>query len=186
MKYQFPNNSNAVALLGVILSFPAFSSDLARNELSRVSELSDDFNNVARVELKNAYESSATINQSHLFGSGNKALIRQSGYNNNANIDQIGGGNLSYIEQNGNDNYAAIYQAGWNNEGAIIQNGNQNRAVLSQTGIGLSETINQDGDGNMAFVIDKPNVNYSGFNINQSGNEQILIVNGMNKQITVH
>ncbi|MEI8596017.1 hypothetical protein [Photobacterium sp. Hal280] len=187
MKTQVINKS-VLFICGALFVSSASAFDLARNEFGYYDSELDGINgNASSVELSNATNSKVFIRQNSPQGwKGNKAMVRQSGNNNVAVANQNGVNNFAYLDQNGNDNIAAVYQNGWNNKGIIIQNGNENFAALVQNGNNSREYINQQGDGNKAVVVERPGVSYSGYNINQSGNEQLLIVNGMNKNISVH
>jgi minor curlin subunit len=184
------NIVSTLSLSGLLLiSFNsnAFSEDLAYNELRNLSELQSGFDNVAVVNLNNATNSNATIIQKS-FGNhkGNAAKIKQQGNDNNATIGQIGNGNRAYINQNGYNNEAAILQAGLYNDGIIIQNGDNNTAYLVQKGYGNEKVINQQNNDNTAYVVEKNNVRHSDYSVNQNGNDHIIIVNGMNKHISVN
>jgi minor curlin subunit len=181
---------NTLSLSGLLLvsfSTHAISEDLAKNELRSLSELQSGFDNVAVVNLNEAINSNATIVQKS-FGrhKGNAAKIKQQGRDNNATIGQVGNGNRAYINQNGYNNEAAILQAGFYNDGIIIQNGDNNKAYLVQKGYGNEKLINQQDNNNTAYVVEKSNVRHSDYSVNQNGNDHIIIVNGMNKHISVN
>ena len=94
--------------------------------------------------------------------------------------------NRALIDQNGNDNTAAILQYGYSNDGYIVQNGNDNEAYIVQKGQYMEHSINQQGNDNKAFIMDKRGVNYSSYSVEQSGSEQIILVNGMNRNISIY
>ncbi|MDO6706531.1 curlin subunit CsgB [Photobacterium sp. 1_MG-2023] len=183
MKYLRRINSGLFAL-SFICAQVSTAGELANNELNEVWG-SDD--NIASIEAYGATDSTAIIVQKSGGGlGGNQSKIKISGHDNFAYSHQEGYYNRSYIEQDGNENYAAIYQNGIGNDGSIEQYGNGNTAILSQSGIGHSDSITQHGDDNLAVVVNKPYVLFSGFDINQSGHESIMILNGMSRNISVY
>ncbi|MCM0147296.1 curlin subunit CsgB [Photobacterium galatheae] len=160
------------------------AGELANNELNHVYGTDS---NISSIEAYNAIDSTAMIIQKSPGNwGGNSSKIKISGIGNYASSFQEGHYNQAYIEQDGDGNYAAIKQYGIGNDGSIEQYGNRNIAVLSQNGIGHSDSITQHGDENIAVVVNKPHVLYSGFDIQQSGNETIMILNGMSRNISIY
>lgn len=100
-------------------------------------------------------------------------------------INQGGDANSASIDQYGNSNLAIIMQSGYGNTGSIIQDGNDNEAILSQSGVSLEGSISQSGNGNLAYIVDSGNVSMSGYDINQSGQSSLIIINGMNRNINM-
>lgn len=127
----------------------------------------------------------AFINQSSSLELGNTASINQNGNNNKSLITQGGEGNNANIDQYGNSNLAIIAQSGYGNDGSILQEGNENKAILSQSGDSLEGSISQTGNGNLAYIVDSGNVSMSGYDINQSGQSSLIIINGMNRNINM-
>lgn len=170
-----------------IFSFHAYGGDLALNELRDLSELQSGSDDLAVVELGEARNSLAMIEQVNgIYGKGNAAKISQQGNHNNAYIKQEGNGNRALIDQNGNDNTAAILQYGYYNDGYILQDGNNNDAYIVQRGQYIEYSISQQGDNNTAYLMDKRGVNNSSYSVNQSGSELIILVNGMNRNISIN
>lgn len=168
------------------VSFNVFSSDLAFNELGKLSELQLGYDNISSVEQNGAYNSTATVVQQNKYsGLGNAAKIKQSGSRNDAYIAQKGSGNKAYIDQNGDDNYAAVIEDGFDNTGVILQYGNNNKAAIIQKGSKNQGEIAQYGNDNKALIVQKSNVRYFKSDINQTGGQTHVIINGMNKSITV-
>ncbi|MBD8512489.1 curlin subunit CsgB [Photobacterium sp. CAU 1568] len=170
-----------------LITFSVFSvsganaGELAENELNHAWG-SD--GNISSIEAYGATDSTAIIVQKSSGGwGGNQSKIKMSGRGNFSYSHQEGHYNRSYIEQDGDNNYAAVSQHGFGNDGSIEQYGNGNIAILSQNGIGHSDSITQRGDENIAVVVNKPHVIFSGFDINQNGNESVLILNGMSRNI---
>ncbi|MGR6860692.1 curlin subunit CsgB [Aliivibrio salmonicida] len=177
-------------LLLAVSSYTYANGDLGINEfsspdeLTALSELNTSHDNNAIVELINSTNSRVVILQHNVNGVGsNKAKVQQTGYDNKANIIQIGGNNIGLITQNGINNSASLEQWGVNHEGAILQDGNNNIAHLKQTGNTQQNVINQTGDSNIAAAVNKNNG--SGFSINQTGNQGIILVNGMDRFISI-
>ncbi|MDD9174367.1 MULTISPECIES: curlin subunit CsgB [Aliivibrio] len=177
-------------LLLAVSSYTYATGDLGINEfnapdeLTLLSELNTGHDNNAIVELTNSTNSRVIILQHNVNGAGsNKAKVQQAGYNNNANIVQLGSNNTGLISQNGTNNSASLEQWGTNHEGAILQNGNDNIAHLTQTGNGKQNVVNQTGDSNIAAAVNKNNG--AGFSINQTGNQGIILVNGMDRFISI-
>jgi len=168
------------------ISFNVLSGDLAYNELSKLSELQLDYDNISSVKQNAAYNSTATVVQQNRYGGlGNAAKIKQSGSRNDAYIAQKGSGNKAYIDQNGDDNYAAVLEDGFDNTGVILQYGNNNKAAIIQKGSKNRGEIAQYGNDNKALIVQKSNVRYFKSDINQTGGQTHVIINGMNKSITV-
>ncbi|MEJ2766064.1 hypothetical protein VV869_19090 [Photobacterium sp. MCCC 1A19761] len=174
----------ALCITGV--AFHVHSSDLALNELKDLSEFQLGLDNSAVIDLEEASYNSAVIDQqSYGLNAGNAAKIKQRGNYNDAYIAQQGGQNIAYTNQNGEYNKAAITQDGYENEGVIYQLGNNNKAGIVQQGKRNKGTITQYGDDNTALIVQKSNVSQFRSNIRQSGGQTHVIINGMNKNITV-
>ena len=168
------------------ISFNVLAGDLAYNELSKLSELQLNYDNISSVEQTGAYNSTATVVQQNRYGGlGNAAKIKQSGSRNDAYIAQKGSGNKAYIDQNGDDNYAAVLEDGFDNTGVILQYGSNNKAAIIQKGSKNRGEITQYGNDNKALIVQKSNVRYFKSDINQDGGQTHVIINGMNKSITV-
>ncbi|MBB1312379.1 MULTISPECIES: minor curlin subunit, nucleator CsgB [Aliivibrio] len=181
---------NYLYLLMAVSSYTYADLDLGINEfnapseLTELSELNTGHNNNAIVDLTTSTNSRITIVQHNVSGAGNnKAKVRQAGYNNTAAVLQLGSNNTGLIVQNGTNNSASLEQWGVNHEAAILQNGNDNIAHLRQTGNGKQNAVNQTGDSNIAAAVNKNNG--AGFSINQTGNHGIILVNGMDRFISI-
>ncbi|WP_299018565.1 hypothetical protein [uncultured Photobacterium sp.] len=175
-----------VTIMMACANFNSQASDLALNELSHLSELQYGFDNYASVELDYALNSNVNIIQeNNSYGQGNSALVKQSGENNSASIEQYGGGNIAYIHQYGSGNAAYVSEYGYSNYGVIKQYGNNNEATIIQEGGNHQGEITQYNDDNKALVVQKSNVEYFKTDITQSGGQTHVIINGMNKNITI-
>lgn len=195
------NNKHSLALYSFAFLIylasenPALANlDLAKGELSINNDLITD--NIHHELHSNRNENSAYINiygksnyafinQSNSLELGNTASINQNGNNNKSLITQGGEGNNANIDQYGNTNLAIIAQSGYGNDGSILQEGNENKAILSQSGDSLEGSISQIGNGNLAYIVDSGNVSMSGYDINQSGQSSLIIINGMNRNINM-
>lgn len=167
-------------------SLNVYSSDLALNELSNLSELQIGYENMSSVELDGAYNSRVTIEQKKRHnGLGNAAKVKQSGNHNHALIVQDGNDNKAYVNQEGDYNFAAILEGGYGNYGVIQQYGNNNEAAILQHGQNNQGKITQYGDDNKALIVHKSNVQYFKSDINQTGGQTHVIINGMNKSIKI-
>lgn len=159
--------------------------DLGKSELSINEELSPDhIGNMANINISGEFNH-AYIEQNSSYKSGNIASINQNGRNNKSLINQGGEANSANIDQYGNSNLAIILQNGSGNNGSISQYGNENEAILSQSGDSLDGSISQLGNGNLAYIVDNSSVSMSGYNINQSGQQSLIIINGMNRNISM-
>ncbi|MCF7353294.1 hypothetical protein [Vibrio sp. CK2-1] len=162
--------------------------DLAKSELSPKDELITEATqtkyNVSYINISGE-SNIAYIKQSSDFDAGNTASITQKGNDNKSFINQGGDANSASIDQYGNSNLAIIMQSGSGNTGSIIQDGNENEAILSQSGVSLEGSISQSGNGNLAYIVDRGNVSMSGYDINQSGQSSLIIINGMNRNINM-
>lgn len=163
--------------------------DLAKSELSQRDELITKTTNQTKYNISDINISGesniAYIKQSSGFDAGNSASINQKGNENKSLINQGGDANSASINQYGNSNLAIIMQSGYGNTGSIIQDGNDNEAILSQSGVSLEGSISQSGNGNLAYIVDSGNVSMSGYDINQSGQSSLIIINGMNRNINM-
>lgn len=162
------------------------AGDLALNELSHLSELQYGYDNYASVELTDAYNGRVNIIQDdYNSGYGNSARVLQTGGNNTASVAQYGSSNIAYINQHGNRNTAYITEYGSGNSGLIKQYGNDNEAAILQEGDGNQGKIIQYNDDNKALIVQKSNVQYFKTDITQNGGQTHVIINGMNKGITI-
>ncbi|UXI02659.1 hypothetical protein [Photobacterium sp. TY1-4] len=178
--------SKLIALCISGVAFNVYSSDLALNELKDLSEFELGLDNSAVIELEESNYSSAMINQqSNGLKTGNSAKIKQRGNYNDAYIAQQGSKNVAYINQNGDYNEAAVSQDGYENVGVIYQLGNNNKAGIVQKGRRNKGNITQYGDDNTALIVQKSNVSQFRSDIRQTGGQTHVIINGMNKNITV-
>ncbi|MGB2078278.1 MAG: hypothetical protein ACPHV3_00735 [Vibrio sp.] len=183
-------------LFYLLFSFPVLANvDLLGNELGGISELSE---NQAQVYLAHSTAGQVTINQQGgQVGNPNQAFVGQTGYGNEATINQTGSGNTAKvvqlgvkndanIKQDGFDNTALIVQSGLFNSATIEQSGNGNNAYIGQVGLGQDEYLSQTGGENTFAFVDKKGVSYSGYNVQQTGGETLLILNGMNATFNVY
>lgn len=178
--------SKLIALCISGVAFNTYSSDLALNELKNLSEFQLGVDNSAVIDLEEANYSSAVIQQKSLGNKvGNAAKIKQRGNYNDAFIAQQGSKNIAYINQRGDYNEAAVSQDGYENLGVIYQNGNNNKAGIVQKGRKNKGKISQYGDDNTALIVQKSNVRNFRSDIQQTGGQTHVIINGMNRNITV-
>lgn len=116
---------------------------------------------------------------------GSNAYVHQDGYDNKADIYQLGGANTAIIEQFGNNNLATIIQStfGGNNNGPgnSGNNGNPNNNgvgnginIQSNNGDGIFGHIIQENDGNNATL--EQYGNPLPIKIEQTGDMEIHVV----------
>ncbi|UTV29079.1 hypothetical protein [Photobacterium atrarenae] len=178
--------SKLIALCISGAAFNTYSSDLALNELMNLSEFQLGVDNSAVIDLEEASHSSAVVQQKSIGDKvGNAAKIKQRGNYNDAFIAQQGSRNIAYINQRGDYNEAAVSQDGYENMGVIYQLGNNNKAGIVQKGRRNKGKISQYGDDNKALIVQKSNVRSFRSDIQQTGGQTHVIINGMNKNITV-
>ncbi|MFM2641743.1 curlin subunit CsgB [Vibrio chagasii] len=137
---------------------------------------SRDLDNYSEIDISNASDSIAIIQQSSLeTDANNRAKIKQEGSSNLAYIGQQGTNNIALIVQNGWNNKAAIGQLGANSEALISQEGGHNLAVIGQmnySGKNSQLSIDQKGYGNTAYMVSSGGDNIG---ISQNGNDFALI-----------
>ncbi len=181
--------SSSIFLYLASLNTAIANLDLAKSELSLKDELVTETTNQTKYNVSyiniSGESNISYIKQSRDFDAGNTASITQKGNDNKSLIKQGGDANSASIDQYGNSNLAIIMQSGYGNTGSIIQDGNENEAILSQSGVSLEGSISQSGNGNLAYIVDSGNVSMSGYDINQSGQSSLIIINGMNRNINM-
>lgn len=110
------------------------------SDISQVGDLND-----ARVQQDDVVGGTGTGE--------NESIISQRGFDNDAQVDQLGERNDSTVTQNGAFNDADVDQQGLLNDSYILQVGWVNDADVEQVGDELDSDIIQRGDWNDADVV---------------------------------
>jgi hypothetical protein len=109
----------------------------------------------------------------------NTSMIVQDGFSNAVGLIQNGGGNATDIRQYGNNNSSDLNIEGDGVRSAIVQQGNNNQVNQSLKGDGLNYVVTQQGN-NIQLTQVESETHTRQYSVNQVGDGmRVIIVNGL-------